>query len=164
VTAQISPALMRLMRNNPRLRSRLAAQARCEFPSLLVLGQIADLLQEQGSVRAGVVAEHLGMDVSVVSRAVASLVDSGHVERLPDPTDGRASLLTLTPAGQDLVASHRSRRDALIEGAAADWSAQDRALFAALLDRYADGLSRYLAATSDAATSDASTPSVLENA
>jgi DNA-binding MarR family transcriptional regulator len=148
------------MRNNPRLRSRLAAEARCEFPSLLVLGQIADLHAEQESVRAGVVAEHLGMDVSVVSRAVASLVESGHVERLPDPTDGRASLLTLTAEGQELVASHRSRRDALIEGAAADWSAEDKALFAGLLDRYAEGLNRHLTATSAVPA----TSKILENA
>jgi DNA-binding MarR family transcriptional regulator len=167
VANEISPALMRLMRNSPRLRSRLAAEARYEFASLLVLGQISDLLAEQGSVRAGVVAERLGMDVSIISRSVASLVESGHVERLPDPSDGRASLLTLTAAGHALVTSHRSRRDALIEGAAADWSQEDRALFAALLDRYADGLSRFLSASST--TSPATTPpspaqSILENA
>lgn len=36
-----------------------------------------------------------------VSRIVDELVKAGHVERVPDPDDGRASFACLTPAGRD---------------------------------------------------------------
>ena len=45
-----------------------------------------------------------------MSSLVARLVDQGLVHRGSDPQDARVVLLTLTPAGEDLVAQRRADR------------------------------------------------------
>ncbi|GAA3591175.1 MarR family transcriptional regulator [Klugiella xanthotipulae] len=50
--------------------------------------------------QAGQVAATLDMDKSAVSRQLRALRDFGLVEGEPDPEDGRAMLLRLTPAGR----------------------------------------------------------------
>jgi DNA-binding MarR family transcriptional regulator len=42
----------------------------------------------------------LRLEKSTVSRLVGQLIGRGWLERRPDPGDGRATLLVLTPAGQ----------------------------------------------------------------
>jgi DNA-binding MarR family transcriptional regulator len=49
-------------------------------------------------------ADRVHTDVSVVSRQVRHLESLGLVTKVPDPDDGRASLVTLTAEGSDLVA------------------------------------------------------------
>jgi DNA-binding MarR family transcriptional regulator len=48
-------------------------------------------------------AARAAMTHQSMGELVASLERSGWVERRPDPTDGRARLVCLTPAGRDLV-------------------------------------------------------------
>jgi DNA-binding MarR family transcriptional regulator len=48
------------------------------------------------------VAEGLNLSTPTVSIAVRQLENSGFMERQPDPHDGRAVLLFLTPTGQEL--------------------------------------------------------------
>jgi DNA-binding MarR family transcriptional regulator len=50
------------------------------------------------------VAERTAMDKVAVSRAIASLIDRGRVERRTDPADRRRSVLSLTSRGQRLLA------------------------------------------------------------
>ncbi len=45
-------------------------------------------------------ADRVVLSRSRVSRVVDELVERGHVERLPDPSDGRAHFAALTPAGR----------------------------------------------------------------
>lgn len=45
-------------------------------------------------------AEETLFTLSGISRMVNALVDRGFVERNPDPSDGRANLVTITEAGQ----------------------------------------------------------------
>ena len=60
---------------------------------------VLGLLARAEEQRLGQVAAHLEVDPSVASRQVAMLEQLGYVTRRPDPADGRAQLLAVTPAG-----------------------------------------------------------------
>ena len=47
-------------------------------------------------------AQASGLRRTTLRDRVGRLIERGHVEERPHPEDGRASLLTLTPAGQDI--------------------------------------------------------------
>ena len=46
--------------------------------------------------------EAMGVRRTTVRDLVARLIERGHVREDPNPRDGRSTLLTLTPAGQDI--------------------------------------------------------------
>jgi DNA-binding MarR family transcriptional regulator len=65
-----------------------------------------------GPLRLGDLAAREHITPATLSRVVAGLVEHGYVERTPDPDDARAGLLTVTPAGADLLHGLASRRAA----------------------------------------------------
>ena len=56
-----------------------------------------------GPMRLGDLAAAEGIAPSTLTRLVTALEDSGYVRRLADPSDARASTLTITPHGQDAL-------------------------------------------------------------
>ncbi|SFQ00631.1 DNA-binding transcriptional regulator, MarR family [Geodermatophilus dictyosporus] len=103
-------------------------------------------LERDGEQRCSALAAHAGVDVSVVSRQVAALERDGYVERRPDPHDGRASLIGLSPAGAAALERTRELRSAWATAALADWDEDDARLLSGLVERLAADLDR--AATS----------------
>jgi DNA-binding MarR family transcriptional regulator len=100
--------------------------------SYLLLSHLA----HEGSMRSSSVAESFGIDKGAVSRQVQHLVDLGFVERMPDPADGRATLLSATDdARTRLEEVHRHRRKYLDERLG-DWSEEDLRSFVRTLGRY----------------------------
>jgi DNA-binding MarR family transcriptional regulator len=80
-----------------------------------------------------------------MSGLAARLVDQGLVHRGSDPQDARVVLLSLTPAGRELVAHRREARTQRLSAAVSDLSADDVACIAAAvpaLTRLADALRR----------------------
>lgn len=63
---------------------------------------LMELLGQSG-LRQGELGERLGLSKSGASRLVATLVESGHVKRVPDEEDGRAYRLQLTARGRHLA-------------------------------------------------------------
>lgn len=47
-----------------------------------------------------------------MTRVIASLAELGLVVRSPHPTDGRQVIVSLSPAGQELIADEASAREA----------------------------------------------------
>lgn len=94
------------------------------------------VVRSSGPLRQSALAEAVHTDPSTISRHVAELVDGGLVERTPDPGDGRASLLALTPEGEAQVTAMRAGRDSYVGGALAGWSTAD-------LEALSDGLDRF---------------------
>ena len=91
---------------------------------------------------ATVVVDSTGLDKMSVSRAVASLVAAGRVDRCDDPTDQRRSQLYLTPAGESLFAEigeQAKQREAQLFGGA---SADELTRLNAALDRMTAALER----------------------
>lgn len=81
--------------------------------STLALLQLASLIGD-GEHRLGEIAGLRGVDQSVISRQIGELQARGLVCRRPDPTDGRAGLVRLTPAGLALLDRvHQSRREVM---------------------------------------------------
>jgi DNA-binding MarR family transcriptional regulator len=130
---RLTASIAQLVRTGRHVSSRAAAQLYGDLPSFgwaLLLP-----LEQDGAQRSSALAARAGIDVSVASRQIAVLERSGHVERRPDPNDGRASLLSLTPAGADALAAARALRSEWALGALAGWDEDDARALSDLLDR-----------------------------
>lgn len=95
------------------------------------------MLRRCGDVRARDLAAVCDLDTSTVSRHLRQLGDAGLIERRPDPDDGRAHLLSLSPAGMRATDRAHAERRRLILDRLADWPAEDVAALAILLSRLA---------------------------
>jgi DNA-binding MarR family transcriptional regulator len=76
-------------------------------------------LRGEGS-RAVDVADRAGMTKQSMGYLVDYLVERGYLERMPDPTDGRAQLIRLTPRGWDA----EQAGNAAFAAIEAEWSAR----------------------------------------
>lgn len=131
----LADLLPRFLRVAAAHKTHLAAEGR-DRAALVLLFPI----HRVGPVRQGALADLVHADPSTVSRHVASLVDQGLVRRVADESDGRASRLVITEAGnralQDLCAERESR----LEQMTASWDPADLATFTRLFGRLIDDL------------------------
>lgn len=97
-------------------------------------------IDDVGPARAADVVERTGLDKSTVSRQLARLVDLGLVERVADPSDGRARLVRLTGSGAARLARVRDDRRRRLRERVAEWPTEDLREFARLLARLNDDL------------------------
>ncbi|MET0449872.1 MAG: MarR family transcriptional regulator [Aeromicrobium sp.] len=84
------------------------------------------VLKVRGSMRLGDLAEAMKLDASTVSRHVQQLGDQGYIDREPDPEDGRARIIGISPAGRAVLKHTFDQRRAYLTEAMADWSQGDR--------------------------------------
>ena len=63
-----------------------------------------------GEMRLGDLAAKEGVAAPTMSRIVAGLVETGYVQRTPDPADRRAWLVAATGEGERMVSGVRSTR------------------------------------------------------
>jgi len=130
---RLTASVSQLVRTGRHVSARAAGQLYGDLPSygwsLLVP------LERNGDQRCSPLAARAGVDVSVASRQLAVLERSGYVERRPDPLDGRASLLRLTPAGNDALAEARAHRSDWALTALSGWDEDEARLLTSLLDR-----------------------------
>ena len=89
-----------------------------------------------GAVGVKALAQAMGIDSSTVTRQVAPLVDCGLVERVPNPDDGRAVLLELSPRGRERLEEVRVSRQLLMRQLLAEWPEPDQEQFCELLTRF----------------------------
>ena len=71
---------------------------------------LVTLSRADGGLRLGQLAEEEGVSAPSLTRIVASLEAAKYVARVPDPDDGRAQRVTLTPAGEALIRSGQESR------------------------------------------------------
>nr|WP_281373116.1 MarR family transcriptional regulator [Kineococcus aurantiacus] len=100
------------------------------------------VLADAGPLRVGALAERLGTDPSTTSRQTGELVKQDLLRKLPDPDDGRASLLAVTEAGHAVVAAMKQRRHEHLARAVEGFDDDELDAFTGLLSRFADGLER----------------------
>lgn len=91
-------------------------------------------------MRISDLAEASRLDVSTVSRHVKALEEAGHVARVEDPVDRRASLVRLTDDGAELYDRAMSVRAAALAAAIGDWPDADRSTLLDLVRRLAASL------------------------
>jgi DNA-binding MarR family transcriptional regulator len=70
-------------------------------------GCVFSTIGEQGS-RLTDLAQRAGLTKQSVGEAVLDLERLGYVERVPDPDDRRAKIITLTPHGAEVLAAARA--------------------------------------------------------
>ena len=93
--------------------------------------------------RVSAVADSIHSDVSTVSRQVTHLVQHGLVEKIVDPQDGRAQLLSISPAGRQVLDILNQRRGEWFERLLHTWSDDDAQTFMTYLDRFGDSLEAF---------------------
>jgi DNA-binding MarR family transcriptional regulator len=123
-------------------RRSLAQLARTSLPpaSFDVLDVIEAAEQAGTIATVSSLAEALHIDQPRASKLVALAVEVGLVRREADQADGRRSRLVRTAAGRRASERvHRFRRGVFAR-AMAEWSAHERAQFAAFLDRFVSAL------------------------
>lgn len=82
-------------------------------------------------------AERLEIEPITLTRIVDRLEEAGWVERQADPADRRARILHLTDKSRGIVARLRVSVEGLFEDMLEGFAAEERALFAAMLERIA---------------------------
>jgi DNA-binding MarR family transcriptional regulator len=144
----LSEQLPRFLRLVHAIKSQQAGESR-ERAALVLLFPLVRL----GPLRQSALAELVHADPSTVSRHVASLVEQGLVRRVADESDGRASRLVVTAAGEAALETFRQERERHLERITAGWSAADLATFTTLFSRLMDDISASLPGVPDAGSS-----------
>jgi DNA-binding MarR family transcriptional regulator len=96
------------------------------------------VLSRHGPVRLGTLSEHLRIAPRSATEVADALEMRGLVERRDDPTDRRATLIALTPRGEEVTTAIRVARGAEAEEFFARLDADDRAALVRILDALLD--------------------------
>lgn len=102
-------------------------------------------LDQAGPTGVKALAAGMGIDSSTVTRQVAPLVDSGLVDRSPDPDDGRAVILRLSQRGSARLDEVRASRRKLITVLTTGWSEEEQRNFHTLLVRFNEAVAHWQA-------------------
>lgn len=120
---------------------RLTRRLRAERPDMgLSLTQISALgsIDRHGPMTPRELADHEGVQPPSMTRVLAVLEDRDLIVRIAHPSDGRQQLVSMAPAGRDLLREDRRRREAWLALRLAELTAQERAVLRAampILDR-----------------------------
>ncbi|HEY0697903.1 MAG TPA: MarR family transcriptional regulator, partial [Micromonospora sp.] len=101
-------------------------------------------LDAAGPQNVSALAARLNLDGSTVTRQVSALQRDGLITRSADPTDGRGTLVSPTPAGLQRMAAVRAARTRLYGEILAGWPADDRHDLAGLLRRLNESLDAHV--------------------
>jgi DNA-binding MarR family transcriptional regulator len=73
-----------------------------------------DAVDRRGPLRVTALVAQERITQPGMTSVIGRLADAGYVERHPDPADGRATLVTITPEGRAYIRGlHKQRADAL---------------------------------------------------
>jgi DNA-binding MarR family transcriptional regulator len=124
-----------------RIRRVIGERARMVHPDLQPSSYLMlSWLDQHGPQRASAMAEAFCVDKGAISRQVQHLLDLALVDREPDPADGRATLVSISPAAKLRLAAVTDERRVWLDGRLSDWTAEDLMSFVGLLGRYNEAL------------------------
>ncbi|TDW69662.1 MarR family winged helix-turn-helix transcriptional regulator [Kribbella pratensis] len=109
---------------------RLPSVRRFNFSTLSVL----HTLDRNGPLRLTDLLPTEQLKQPALTSLVAKLEQDGLLERRPDPSDGRASLISLTSAGQEIVHSRHAHRVAKLTALVDQLTPEERAVLAGSVD------------------------------
>lgn len=90
-------------------------------------------LEEYGPLSQADLGRRLGLDRNDVNAVLNRLQSQHHVDRQPDPADGRRNVVTMTPAGEEQLAELQRHADAVQQELLRGLDAGDRRRLQALL-------------------------------
>ena len=149
--ASLSDQLVQLIRVMHVLKAQMAGAGQGPEARERAAHVLLFPLTRLGPLRQGALAELVHADPSTVSRHVTLLVDRGLVRRAADASDGRASRLVVTPAGEAVLEQMRRERDGILAQVTAGWTTDELATFSTLLHRFVHDLTDHLPALGAAA-------------
>jgi DNA-binding MarR family transcriptional regulator len=103
---------------------------------------IISALHASGPIRLSRLADLTDLEAPLVSREIARLCEGGYVKRASDPTDGRATIVTLSAKGGKAYAAYREATDEIVVEAFAGWKAPELRTLADYLERVVHDVSR----------------------
>jgi DNA-binding MarR family transcriptional regulator len=118
-TTRARPSSSRDVELASRLRlaiTRMARRLRQEAGTDLGPSQLAALatIERHGPLAPSELADHERVRRPTATRVLTRLVDAGLVGRIPDPTDGRSAIVSVTPRGRALLRRLRRRKTAYL--------------------------------------------------
>ena len=107
---------------------RIQRQLRARSRSDITPSQSSALarIEQDGPLRLGALAELEGTTPATMSRVIDSLADRHLIERVPDPLDGRASLVRLSPQGGALIDGLRASYTEVLRSALSELTDEER--------------------------------------
>lgn len=97
-------------------------------------------LADQGPQRLGALATAYGLDPSTITRQVQALERAGLATRSTDSADRRASILTLTEEGLEVLDRTRRHRRQRLDEILGDWDDDEREKLGELLAKFNDSM------------------------
>jgi len=116
--------------------ANLARGVDCSRATLTIIR----MLDLRGPLTVSDLAQAMRVDISVASRQVSLMVDDGYVERIVDPDDRRVRTIALSEAGRRRTREIEIALEARIGEIFTDWSMEELASAAAVLQRVASTL------------------------
>ena len=116
----------------------LAKEALAEWDITPSQARALGVLRRHGSLRLGDLAEHLRIVPRSATEVVDGLEERGLADRRPDPADRRATLVALTPSGEEVAEDIRAARTSGAGSLFARLPAPDRAELARILTALRD--------------------------
>lgn len=98
---------LRILMSKLRRRTREARPGSFTASQLLALSR----LDRGGPATVSALAKAEGIRPQSMGANIAVLEEAGLITRAPDPSDGRQSILSLTPAADDLIKAYRAARE-----------------------------------------------------
>lgn len=103
------------------------------------------LLDDEGPQRLGAIAQRFRLDPSTITRQVQAVVRMDLAEKVTDPSDRRASVLSLTTEGQAAVTEARTRRRGKLDALLREWTPDQREEFLRAITRFNETVDRWVA-------------------
>jgi DNA-binding MarR family transcriptional regulator len=128
--------------NLPRAHERVMARSGLtgiDRASYVTLARIAD----HGPLRLSELAVFLGVDLSTVSRQVATIERRGFVDRTVDPSDRRAAVVRLSRQGEQVLEQLRAAARGRLTEILAEWTDDERSELARALTRFNEAVERF---------------------
>ena len=124
--------------------TRMARRLRQEAGTDLGPSQLAALatIERHGPLAPSELADRERIRRPTATRVLGRLVEPGLVDRIPDPTDGRSAIVSVTPQGRALLRRLRQRKTAYLARRMRDLPGEDVEALAratAVLERVLDG-------------------------
>jgi DNA-binding MarR family transcriptional regulator len=119
-----------------------AALGKVEMSTVWIVNALTgpDRQQDREAMSIRDLATALGVAHSTASRLVDRAATVGAVTRGPDEHDARMTVVTLTDSGRTLAETARWFRTGYLADATRTWTADERAIFADLLTRFAHSI------------------------
>lgn len=108
-------------------------------PELSVLAtELLRVVVEAGSIRASDLANTLSVTKTSISRYVNEMLDNGLLVQRSDPSDGRATLLSVSAMGRRALEERQSKRGEILHELCGEWPKGDVERLTTLLRKLND--------------------------